>query len=287
MVPEGNSLEHPPHQSLILENDNARDFDLIVRELRRFGLSARCQRAETEEEYLAELQKKPDVILADYKLNGFDALRALELLQERGLVTPFIVLTGAVSEETVVECMKRGAADYLLKDRVLRLGPAIRRALDETELRRRKLDAEEALRQKNVELEAQCRQAQIASRMKSAFLANMSHELRTPLAAVIGFTELLADSKVGPLAPAPAHELLPARLAECPTSPGANQRPVGLGQGGVGRNAIPSGPDLYLGCHSWSRRLKSLKASRDRKTDRSYLRDPAAVQQSVARRSKS
>lgn len=190
-----------PLAVLILENDSA-DFDLIVRELRRFGFSAKCQRAETEEEYLAELQKKPDVILADYKLNGFDALRALELLQERRLVTPFIVLTGAVSEETVVECMKRGAADYLLKDRVLRLGPAIRRALDETELRRRKQDAEEALHQKNVELEAQCRQAQIASRMKSAFLANMSHELRTPLAAVIGFTELVADNKVGTLAPA-------------------------------------------------------------------------------------
>src|SRR5580700_3654995 len=101
MVPEGDSLEHSL-AVLILENDSA-DFDLIVRELHRFGFSAKCQRAETEEEYLAELQKKPDVILADYKLNGFDALRALELLQERRLVIPFIVLTGAVSEETVVE----------------------------------------------------------------------------------------------------------------------------------------------------------------------------------------
>lgn len=186
---------------LILENDTA-DFDLIVRELRRCGVSSKCQRAETEIEFLAELRRKPDIILADYELNGFDALRALELLQENRLVIPLIVITGAVSEETVVECMKRGAADYLLKDRVLRLGPAIRRALDETELRRRKQYAEEALRQKNVQLEAQYRQSQIASRMKSAFLANMSHELRTPLSAVIGFTELLADNKIGPVAPA-------------------------------------------------------------------------------------
>lgn len=187
-----------PLSVLILENDVA-DFDLIARELHRFGILATCQRAETVGEYLAELRKKPNIILADYKLNGFDALHALQLLQESGLVIPFIVLTGAVSEETVVECMKLGAADYLLKDRILRLGPAVRRALDESELRRQKQCAEQGLRQKNVELEEQYRQAQMASRMKSAFLANMSHELRTPLTAVIGFTELIADGKVGPV----------------------------------------------------------------------------------------
>jgi signal transduction histidine kinase len=189
-----------PLSVLILENDIA-DFDLIVLELRRFGFVATCQRVETEDEYLAALRTEPDIVLADYILNGFNALRALELLRRSGAIIPFIVLTGAVSEETVVECMKLGAADYLLKDRVLRLGPAVRRALDETELRRQKRSAERELVQKNVELEEQCRQSQTASRMKSAFLANMSHELRTPLTAVIGFTELLADGKAGPVLP--------------------------------------------------------------------------------------
>lgn len=183
---------------LILENDVA-DFDLVAHELWRFGFIAECKRVETEAEYMVELGKRPDVILADYVLTRFDALRALELLQESGLLIPFIVLTGAVSEETMVECMRRGASDYLLKDRVLRLGPAVRRALDEGELRRQKKAAENALVQKNIELEQQIHKAEAASRMKSTFLANMSHELRTPLTVILGFTELLVDGKVGEL----------------------------------------------------------------------------------------
>jgi CheY-like chemotaxis protein len=161
---------------LILENDIA-DFELITHELDRFGFTARYERVESEVDFMARLQEKPDVILADYSLAGFDDLRALEVLKESGLMIPFIVLTGAVREERVVECMKKGAADYLLKDRIMRLGPAVQRALEEGELRRQKLGVEQALREKNIELEEQYHQAQAASRMKSIFLANMSHEL--------------------------------------------------------------------------------------------------------------
>jgi signal transduction histidine kinase len=183
---------------LILEDDLA-DFELIAHELARFGFTARCERVETEADFAVRLQERPDIILADYSLAGFGNLRALEILHESGLVIPFIVLTGAVSEDQVVECMKKGAADYLLKDRILRLGPAVQRALEEGELRRQKIAADQALRRKNLELEEQYRRAQAASRMKSIFLANMSHELRSPLTAVIGFAELLVDGRVGAL----------------------------------------------------------------------------------------
>src|ERR1700686_2018174 len=98
-----------PLFALILENNTA-DFELIANELGRFGFTARCERVEAEEDFAARLQEKPDVILADYSLAGFDNLRALEVLRETGLVIPFIVLTGAVSEDRVVECMKKRAA---------------------------------------------------------------------------------------------------------------------------------------------------------------------------------
>src|SRR5262249_51789284 len=90
---------------------------------------------QTESDYLAELERSPDLILADYSLPRFNALRALELLRERGLDVPFIVVTGTIGEEQAVECIKRGAADYLLKDRVGRLGAAVRAAVEQRQLR--------------------------------------------------------------------------------------------------------------------------------------------------------
>ena len=128
---------------LILE-DQESDFEMIGFELRRAGFDARCERVETEPDYLARLQEKPDIILSDYSLPGFGAPRALELLQQSGLEIPFIIITGAVSEETVVKCMKLGAADYLLKDRMARLGPAVTGALVESGLRRQRQASEAA-----------------------------------------------------------------------------------------------------------------------------------------------
>src|SRR5579871_1202135 len=185
---------------LILEDDAAA-FELLEGELRRFGFTANYERVATEIDFLKRLHTKPDVIVANDVLNGFDALRALELIQQSGLIVPFIVVTDSTrnDEEIIVQYLKRGASDYLRKDPVSRLGPAVKRSLEEVEVRRQKRASEQSLRQKNVELEDQCRRVQEASRMKSTFLSNMSHELRTPLTAIIGFTELLVDGKVGHL----------------------------------------------------------------------------------------
>jgi CheY-like chemotaxis protein len=89
----------------------------------------------------------PDLILCDYSLPGFNAMEALSLVKERRLHVPFIIISGSIGEETAVEAIKAGADDYLLKDRLGRLGPAIAQAIEEEELRAAAGRAEENLRQ--------------------------------------------------------------------------------------------------------------------------------------------
>ena len=138
---------------LILEDEQA-DAELIVFQLRRSGYEPLWKRAETEAEYLACLKEEPCVILADYNLPQFDAPHALRLLQTLGLDIPFIVVSGTIGEEVAVAMMRDGASDYLLKDRLGRLGAAVAAALDRKRLREESRAAEEARRQ----AERRCRQ---------------------------------------------------------------------------------------------------------------------------------
>ena len=130
-----------PLRVLILE-DNPDDAELVARRLKQAGLNCSWQRVETEADYAAQLDPRLDLILADYTLPQYDALRALQHLQARQLDIPFIVTTGMQGEEAAVECMKYGAADYLLKDRLARLGPAVVHALEQKRLRAEKRRAE-------------------------------------------------------------------------------------------------------------------------------------------------
>jgi PAS domain S-box-containing protein len=134
-----------PIRVLLLE-DRAEDGELILHELRKSGFAPSWERLETEAEYLARLQSPPDVILADYRMPQLDAPRALELLRALNLDIPFIVVSGAIGEDLAVAIMRQGATDYLLKDRLKRLGPAVRHALEEKQLRDDKRKAEQALR---------------------------------------------------------------------------------------------------------------------------------------------
>src|SRR5258707_10647043 len=109
---------------LILEDREA-DAHLMVSALRSAGFDPAWERVETEPDYLTRLIPELNLILADYHLPQFDALRALRLLHERGLDIPFVVVTGALGDEAAVACMRQGASDYLLKDRLARLGDAV------------------------------------------------------------------------------------------------------------------------------------------------------------------
>ncbi len=142
-----------PLKALIVE-DRPADAELMVYELERVGFAPVWRRVDNEADYLAQLGTNPDIILADHTLPEFDAPRALELLKARGLDIPFIVVTGSISEETAVDRLKQGAADYILKDRMARLGDAVTRALRDKKLRDEKQQAEQSLKSRYAELQA-------------------------------------------------------------------------------------------------------------------------------------
>jgi glycogen phosphorylase len=114
--------------ALIVE-DSPSDAELMVGELLRSGFDLVWHRVDSEADYLARLEQPPDIILADYALPQFSGLRALELLQQQGLAIPFILVSGTIGEEAAVAAMKQGATDYVLKDRMGRLGAAVMCAL--------------------------------------------------------------------------------------------------------------------------------------------------------------
>jgi CheY-like chemotaxis protein len=101
----------------------------MVHELRRSGFDLTWERVDSEADYLAYLEKSPEIVLADYALPQFRGLRALELLQQQGFAIPFLVVSGTMGDEAAVAIMKQGATDYILKDRLVHLGPAVMRAL--------------------------------------------------------------------------------------------------------------------------------------------------------------
>jgi PAS domain S-box-containing protein len=135
-----------PLRVLIVE-DRSSDIELMLAELRQAGFDPRWEVVESEADYLARLDPALDLILADCRLPRFDARRALRGVRERGLTIPFIIVTGAAGEAEALECMKQGAADYLLRDRLRRLGPAARRALEERQARIEHGKAEAALQE--------------------------------------------------------------------------------------------------------------------------------------------
>ncbi len=130
---------------LILE-DNPADAELIARELRRDGIAFVLRRTESREEFLSSLDEfRPELILSDYHLPRFDATQALDLARKRYPAVPFIVVTGSIGDEQAVACLRAGADDYLLKDRLVRLGEAVRQTLEKHRLQAEKTAMQAAL----------------------------------------------------------------------------------------------------------------------------------------------
>src|SRR5882762_9065240 len=135
--------------------DNVADAELIRFALQAGGLVFSLRRVEAKTTFLKELaEHTPDVILLDYALPGFDGFSALTLAQENYPEIPFIFVTGTLGEEVVIEMLKSGATDYVLKTRLSRLVPAVLRALREKEERLERRKTEEKLRRSHEQLRA-------------------------------------------------------------------------------------------------------------------------------------
>ncbi|MFO0773747.1 MAG: response regulator [Nitrospiraceae bacterium] len=149
----GPSSIAPIPLSVLIVEDREEDALLEERLLRKQGYRPTVVCAQTEAEFLAGIADRPDILLLDASLPRFSAHRALEILRERDLDIPSIIVSGSVGEEEAVSLMRAGAGDYLMKDRLTRLGQAVEGVLENKRLRDAHRQAHNALVQLNGELE--------------------------------------------------------------------------------------------------------------------------------------
>jgi signal transduction histidine kinase/HPt (histidine-containing phosphotransfer) domain-containing protein len=215
---------------LLIVEDSEDDAILLLAHLSRAGWHVTHRRVQTAQALKEAMEGQNwDIVVADHSMPQFTGFDALGIVRQIKSDLPFILVSGAVGEETAVAAMKAGANDYLFKGNLARLVPAVERELSEAAKRRasrqaqrelqkaksdlamaeglaaanaalkweitQRQEAQRALQELNNTLERRVAErtvvAESASRAKSDFLANMSHEIRTPLTAIVGFAEML------------------------------------------------------------------------------------------------
>jgi PAS domain S-box-containing protein len=131
---------------LILE-DLPSDAELAQKELKTVLKNYTVKVVDTEEGFVQALATfKPDLIISDYQLPSFDGLSALKITQDKSPFTPFVILTGSMNEDTAVECMKAGADDYVIKEHIKSLGPAVLNAMENKKIELERKQTEEKLK---------------------------------------------------------------------------------------------------------------------------------------------
>src|SRR5665647_1605113 len=139
---------------ILFVEDVLADAELNWREIEKCGIIFDKLLVDTRKDYLEGLKSfTPDLIISDYTLPQFDGMTALLLRNELAPLIPFILVTGSVNEEVAVECMKAGADDYILKNNLFRLGPAIVNSISKAKLAKEKNAAVEELRKSEMRLQ--------------------------------------------------------------------------------------------------------------------------------------
>ena len=182
--------------------DNDNDAELVRYLLKSEGFKAEITRAKDQCEFEQALaQCSHDAILSDFSLPGFDGKAALKATLAKCPNTPFIFVSGTLGEEAAIESLRDGATDYVLKHRLDRLGPAVRRALREREEQTKRIQAEEDLRKSARELEKINDDLLRRNQEIQSFYHTLSHELKTPLTSAREFISIVLEGLAGPLSP--------------------------------------------------------------------------------------
>ncbi|OFY44267.1 MAG: hypothetical protein A2X18_01260 [Bacteroidetes bacterium GWF2_40_14] len=191
--------------------DSYKDIELIHSLIDSGELNCEYFSVDNEADFIYILEtKKIDLILSDYGLPDYDGNEALKFARDKYNNIPFIFVSGTMGEDRAINSMLNGATDYVLKNKMERLIPAIKRAMHEHEMEIKRIHSERRIREKveqiksqnemlaqiNKELFVAKERAEENDKLKTAFLQNMSHEIRTPLNGIIGFAGLLDSDDI-------------------------------------------------------------------------------------------
>ena len=121
---------------ILLVEDLYSDAILAQREIKKVLKNVEFELVENEKDFVYQLQNfKPDLVVSDFQMPIFDGLSALKIVLENYSTIPVIILTGSQNEDTAVDCMKMGAVDYVIKEHIKRLGPAVLNALEQKKIK--------------------------------------------------------------------------------------------------------------------------------------------------------